>query len=155
MGNLVWHEWSRYVAVAASLYTIWAAFWGILFRKFFFDFIGGTLRAPGGLQPSNANAFFVTIVVKAPVVQLISILMGIGMVALEFPAPQLKGTSIQRNFTVKIVLLLMQAFFAILFYQGVNGAAYSIIAALGYTRAIMLGEVMEEAKNNRGRGGKA
>lgn len=55
--------------------------------------------------------------VKAPVVQLISILMAIGMVALEFPAPQLKGTSIQRNFTVKIVLLLMQAFFAILFYQ--------------------------------------
>lgn len=69
------------------------------------------------IRPSNANAFFVTIVVKAPVVQLISILMGIGMVALEFPAPQLKGTSIQRNFTVKIVLLLMQAFFAILFYQ--------------------------------------
>ena len=49
--------------------------------------------------------------------QLISIFMGIGMVALEFPIPQLKGTSIQRNFTVKIVLLLMQAFFAILFYQ--------------------------------------
>ena len=76
-----------------------------------------SLLRPLLIRPSNANAFFVTIVVKAPVVQLISILMGIGMVALEFPIPQVKGTSIQRNFTVKIVLLLLQAFFAILFYQ--------------------------------------
>ena len=30
--------------------TIWAAFWGFLYRKFFWDFVGGTLRAPGGLQ---------------------------------------------------------------------------------------------------------
>lgn len=39
--------------------------------------------------------------------------------------------------------------------QGTNGAIYSIIAAMGYTRAVMLGEKMEEAKQNKGRGGKA
>ncbi|KZT72235.1 hypothetical protein DAEQUDRAFT_755402 [Daedalea quercina L-15889] len=120
MGNLIWHEWARYVTIIASLYTVWGAYWGIFYRKFFWDFIGGTLRAPGGLQPSPGNAFFVDIIVKAPVVQLISIFMAMGMVALEFPAPFLKGTAIQRNFTVKIVLLIMQAFFALLFYQNVD-----------------------------------
>ena len=39
--------------------------------------------------------------------------------------------------------------------QGTNGAIYSLVAAIGYIRAIMLEEKMEEAKENRGRGGKA
>ncbi|KAH9839338.1 uncharacterized protein C8Q71DRAFT_704311 [Rhodofomes roseus] len=155
MGNLIWHEWARYVSITASLYSIWAAFYGILYRKFFWDFIGGTLRAPGGLQPSPGIALFIDIIVKAPVVQLITMFMAMGMVALEFPAPFVKGTSIQRNFTIKLVMLIMQAFSAIMFYQGTNGAIYSLVAAIGYGRAMMLGEVMEEAKNNKGRGGKA
>lgn len=39
--------------------------------------------------------------------------------------------------------------------QGTNSTIYSLVAIFGYTRAIMLGETMEEAKENRGRGGKA
>ena len=39
--------------------------------------------------------------------------------------------------------------------QGTNGAIYSIVAAIGYTRAIMLGEVIKDAKDNRGKGGRA
>lgn len=30
--------------------AVWASFWGLIFRKFFWDFVGGTLRDPGGLQ---------------------------------------------------------------------------------------------------------
>jgi len=155
MGNLIWHEWARYVSITASLYSIWAAFYGIFYRKFFWDFVGGTLRAPGGLQPSPGIAIFIGIIVKVPVIQLMTMFMGMGMVALEFPAPFLKGSSLQRNLTAKVVLLIMQAANAIMFYQGTNGAIYSLVAAIGYTRAIVLGEAMEEAKNNRGRGGKA
>ena len=40
-------------------------------------------------------------------------------------------------------------------WQGTNGAIWSLVAVIGYTRAIMLGESMAEAKENRGRGGKA
>lgn len=29
---------------------IWAGFWGLFYRKFFWDFVGGTLRDPGGIQ---------------------------------------------------------------------------------------------------------
>jgi len=66
--------------------------------------------------------------------------------------------------------LVFQVFFAILFYQvrfpavfpllrmteivrckGTNGAIWSLVAILGYTRAIMLGEVMSEAEDNKAR----
>jgi len=67
MGNFVWYEYSRYVSLTAcvcefagigfkkyvlmtGIDTIWASFWGMFYRKFFWDFIGGTLRDPGGLQ---------------------------------------------------------------------------------------------------------
>jgi len=155
MGNLIWHEWSRYVSLTATVYTIWAAFWGILFRKFFWDFIGGVLRFPGGLQPANNVAVFIAIIVKAPIIQILSMLLAFGIVALEYPAPFLKGTSLHRSLAVRIVVLLLQAFLDLLYYQGTNGAIWSLVAIIGYTRAIMLGEKMEEAKENRGRGGKA
>lgn len=68
MGKLLWHDLSRLISIAASICehvvlshlppsnltttidAVWASFWGILFRKFFWDFIGGVLRNPGGLQ---------------------------------------------------------------------------------------------------------
>ena len=40
-------------------------------------------------------------------------------------------------------------------FKGTNAGIYSFIAALGYARAVMLGEEMEVAKDNRGRGEKA
>jgi len=155
MGNLIWHEWARYVSLTASLYTIWASFYGLFFRKFFWDFIGGIVRNPGGLQPANNMSFFISIIVKAPVIQILAMLSGIMMVSIEYPVPFLKGTAIQRSLVFRIVMLVLQAFIAVLFYQGTNGALYSLIAAIGYTRAVMLGETLEEAKNNRGRGGHA
>jgi hypothetical protein len=30
--------------------AVWASFFGLIYRKFFWDFVGGTLRDPGGLQ---------------------------------------------------------------------------------------------------------
>ncbi|THH02103.1 hypothetical protein EW026_g723 [Hermanssonia centrifuga] len=155
MGNLIWHEYSRYVSLTASVYLIWASFWGMLYRKFFWDFVGGILRAPGGLQPASNVTFFISIIVKAPVIQILSMLLAFAIIALDYPLPLLKNTSIHRSLAVRVVLLLFQAFLAIMFYQGTNGAIYSIIAAMGYTRAVMLGEKMEEAKQNKGRGGKA
>ena len=69
MGNLVWHEYARYVAISANACectsmasltrlclndafqdAMWGAFWGILYRKFIFDFVNGIVRGPGGVQ---------------------------------------------------------------------------------------------------------
>ncbi|KAL7281425.1 hypothetical protein ACG7TL_004738 [Trametes sanguinea] len=154
------------VALATGGNTIWASFWGFYFRKFFFDFVKGTVRNPGGVQPANSDALFVDIIVKAPVIQILSMLLGFVYLALDYPAPFLKNTAIHRSFPIRIVLLLLQTFFAILYYQvrlyaririakGTNGALYSFIAACCYIRAQMRGEFMPEAKDNKGRGGKA
>ncbi|KAJ6625890.1 hypothetical protein B0H10DRAFT_1782536 [Mycena sp. CBHHK59/15] len=155
MGNLVWHEYSRYVSITASAYAVWAGFFGLFYRKFFWDFVGGTLRDPGGLQPSQSAAIFITLIVKAPVIQIITILIATFMLALENPLPLLKSLSIRRSLVFKVVILVFQAFFAVLFYQGTNAALYSIVAIIGYTRAILLGEKIEEAKANRGKGERA
>ncbi|KAG7098801.1 hypothetical protein E1B28_000706 [Marasmius oreades] len=155
MGNLVWHDFARYVSITASLYAVWSGFYGIYFRKFFWDFIGGTLRDPGGLQPAPGAAVFITLIVKNPIIQIFAMIVGLFMLALEYPLPQLKSLSIHRSFALKIVLLLFQSFLTLLFYQGTNSALWSLIAAGSYARAIILGETMEEAKDNRGKGGRA
>lgn len=155
MGNLVWHEYARLVSISASIYSVWAGFWGLIYRKFFWDFVNGTLRNPGGLQPAKQDAIFVTLIVKAPVIQIFAILTGLFIIALEFPLPLLKGNRFQRSFVMKALMLVNQAMNAVFFYQGTNGALWSLIAAACYGRAIYLGETVKEAKDNRGRPGKA
>ncbi|KAL0578299.1 hypothetical protein V5O48_003710 [Marasmius crinis-equi] len=155
MGNLIWHDLARFISITASVYAVWSGFYGIYFRKFFWDFVGGTLRDPGGLQPAPGAAVFITLIVKMPIIQIFAMIIGLVMIALEYPLPQLKALSIQRSFALKIVLLLFQCFLTILFYQGTNSAIWGLIAAGCYTRAILRGETMEEAKENRGKGGRA
>jgi len=155
MGNLIWHEYARYVSITASVYAIWSSFWGFFYRKFFWDFVGGVVRDPGGIQPAPSAAIFVTLIVKAPIIQVIAMLLGFFVLALEFPVPQLKPLSIHRSIVLRIVLLLFQTFLTILFYQGTNSAIYSLIAAICYTRAQVLGEKMDLAKDNRGKDGGA
>jgi len=154
MGNLVWHEYARLVTLTASIYTIWAGIWGSIYRKFFWDFVGGTLKDPGGIQAPARDAMFITIIVKIPIIQAAAIAMGIVMVALDYPLPFLKTTTLYRCIALRIPLLLVQAALAVLFYQGTNGAIWSLLACLAYVRAVALGEQMECAKAKRGATGK-
>ncbi|KAI5890559.1 uncharacterized protein SCHCODRAFT_02669694 [Schizophyllum commune H4-8] len=155
MGNLVWHEYSRLVSVTASVYAVWASFWAILYRKFFWDFVNGTVRDPGGIQPANSDMIFIQLIVRAPIIPILAMVLGFMLIALETPLPILKSTAIYRSLVLRIVLLFFQAFLTIMFYQGTNAAIYSLIAAGCYGRAIAKGEEMKEAKANRGAGGRA
>jgi small-conductance mechanosensitive channel len=155
MGVFIWHQWARYVSLTATVYTVWSGFWGLIFRKFFWDFVNGTVRNPGGIQPAKSDAIFITLIVKAPIIPILAIVFGLFMLALEYPLPQLKALAIHRSLVLRVVLLLFQAFLTILYYQGTNAAIYSITAAIGYARAIAIGEEMEVAKDNRGKGGRA
>jgi len=150
MGNLVWHDWARLLNVTACIYTIWAGYWGIFYRKFFWDFVGAVLRNPGGLQPPASAAPFVAVIVHAPVLQIFVIITSTLLLLLDWPAPFMKGLPVYRSWVFRIVVLLFQAFCAILFYQGTNGAIWSLVAAIAYGRAHALGEVMEEEKPARG-----
>jgi len=155
MGDLIWHEYARYVSITASAYAVWCSFFALFYRKFFWDFVGGTLRDPGGLQPAPGAAIFITLIVKFPIIPIINALIALFLLSIENPLPLLKSTSIQRSLVLKVVMLVFQAFFSILFYQGTNAALWSLIAIICYVRAIVLGEKIEEAKDNRGKGGRA
>lgn len=153
MGNLVWHEYARLVSITASAYGVWASFFALFYRKFFWDFVAGTLRDPGGLQPSASSAIFITVIVKFPIVPIFTMLIAMFNLALENPLPLLKPYAIRRSLILKVVVLVFQTLFAALFYQGTNSAIWGLVAIICYTRAMILGEKMEEAKANRGKGG--
>jgi len=154
MGVLIWHEWAHFMSVTAAVYSVWAGYWGMWYRKFFWDFVNGTIRTPGGIQPANQDALFTAIIVKAPIIQLLVILSGIGYIAFEYPLiPGIKRTSIYRSLILRAVWLTVHGVLAVLFYQGTNAALWSFISAFAYVRAIMKGESIKEAKDNRGRGG--
>jgi len=155
MGAFIWHEWAHFVTITASVYTIWSGFWGLVYRKFFWDFVNGIIRNPGGVQPANQDMIFITVIVKFPIIQILAMLMGFVILALELPLPPVKTLSIHRSFVVRIVLLVVQAFLTILYYQGTNAALYSTVALIGWTMAQLKGEIMAEARINKGTGGKA
>ncbi|KAL5523888.1 hypothetical protein ACEPAG_8061 [Sanghuangporus baumii] len=155
MGNLIWHEWARLIALTAGIYAVWSGYFGIFYRKFFWDFVGGTLRDPGGMQAPKSAAIFITVIVKIPLLQVFSMLLGATVVALEWPIPILKKLSIYRSLVLRPILLIALSLDTIFFYQGTNAALYAFVAALAYGRAIALGEQMPEAKANRGKAGRA
>jgi len=155
MGNLVWHEYARLISITASAYAVWCSFFALFYRKFFWDFIGGTLRDPGGLQPAPSAAIFITLIVKAPIIPIINAVVALFILSVENPLPLFKSLAIRRSLIFKVVLLVFQAFLSILFYQGTNAALWSMIAIMCYIRAMALGETIEEAKANRGQGGRA
>lgn len=170
MGKFIWHQWAQFVNIFASVFVIWAGIWGALFPKFFWDFVRGTLLTsdiaksinytctddtPCGIVPAPGDAIFVNVIVKAPVVQILTIIFGVTHLAIEL-VPFVQKMSIYRSFPLKVITLLLQTFLSCLFYQGTNGAIYSFVAAVGYGMAIVKGEQMEVAKENRGgKGGRA
>jgi len=166
MGVFIWHQWAQYVAIFASIYTLWAGIWGIFFRKFFWDFVNGSFMPgptnafngrpcfdnnPCGIIPAKSDSIFITLIVTAPIIQIISIVFAITHLFLEL-APQIRRFGVYRSWAMRIVTYTLQTFFAVLFYQGTNGALYSFVAVIGFTMAQIKGEIVEEAQAQRGRG---
>ena len=68
-------------------------------------------------RPANNIAFFIDIIVKAPVVQILSLAHALLILAVELPAPFFKNTGLYRSLPLRVVLLLGQAFLDVLYYQ--------------------------------------
>ncbi|KAH8822570.1 hypothetical protein DL96DRAFT_1714027 [Flagelloscypha sp. PMI_526] len=167
MGNLVWHEYARLVSATASICS-WSCalprflirsyqgprcylvrILGPHLRKFLWDFVGGTLRDPGGLQPAPGAAVFVALIVQVPIVPIFAMIIGGMLLAIEFPEPWANISAAHRSIVVRMVLLVFQTFLCLLYYQGTNAAIYSLIALLCYARALVLGEKLVDVKKGR------
>lgn len=68
-------------------------------------------------RPSAAAAPFVEVIVKAPLLQIIAMILGFFILALEWPFPLMKKLPIYRNLVVRIVILFFQVFINVLYYQ--------------------------------------
>jgi hypothetical protein len=108
----------------------------------------------------------VAIIVKAPLIPIFAMIVGMMILALEVPLPIVKDFVLYRSFVVRVVLLFVQVVLNILYYQvslylvamtpfqahkriqGTNAAIWSLIAAGCYCRAIILGETMKATKEN-------
>jgi hypothetical protein len=80
----------------------------------------------GSSRPAQSAAGFVAVIVKMPLIQIVSMLLGMSLVALEFPVPIIKKTVIHRSIVLRVVLLLFQTFLAILFYQVREGFFFEL-----------------------------
>ena len=67
-------------------------------------------------RPSPQDAFFVNVIVKAPVVQVLAMVFAVTHLVIEL-VPYVQKTSIYRSLPLKVVTLLLQAFLSCLFYQ--------------------------------------
>ncbi|KAM0790256.1 hypothetical protein ACM66B_005562 [Microbotryomycetes sp. NB124-2] len=139
MGKLVWHELGRYMAITCGLYVIWAGAWGIMYRKFFFDFVGGHL-GPHGLVPSQRLQFFVKTIVDLPVWQIVNIVNGILTLILESPLHLLKATFVHQIHFLRVALYLWAAACAAIVYQTVDASVFYLITCLVYCRSWAHGE---------------
>jgi hypothetical protein len=173
MGQFIWHQWARYVSLSSCIYLTWAGLWGLYYRKFFWDFVGSpgyqiinpntTIPAGsvmtcvlncGGHILTPAAKPIAAVIVNVPLIQIFMIIFGVFTVCLEYPIPAMKDLSVQRSYGLKAFLLLIQAVFGTLSYQGTNGAVWALIGAFAYVRAAVKGEIREEDKIRSG-GGKA
>ncbi|GAA5983489.1 hypothetical protein JCM11641_005826 [Rhodosporidiobolus odoratus] len=136
MGVFIWHDWARLLALTSGAYVAWAGLWGCFYRKFFWDFVGGTL-GPTGLIPPPSAAFLEKVIVDAPILQILNILNGLFTLTFEWSVKPFPGTALHSSHAFRLVFYLWCAFLAILVYQTVDGGVFYLVTLFAYARSAM------------------
>lgn len=127
MGRLIKNHWARLITMTAAAYQIAAAIEGYFWPKIFFDFLTKTLDP--AVRP-------------VPALQTINLLMGIFMMAWEWPLGFLAGSSLHRSLEARLAALPLMALASILLYQATNSAIYYVVAMIVYFWAYSEGEIV-------------
>ncbi|KFH45816.1 hypothetical protein ACRE_034070 [Hapsidospora chrysogenum ATCC 11550] len=127
MGKLIKNHWARLIILTAAAYQVAAAIEGFFWPKIFWDFLTKTLD--GAVRP-------------IPVLQIMNLIFGLGMFALEWPVSFLAGTAIHRSLEARLAILPLVALAAILMYQSTNPAIYYMIGMVVYFVAYSEGEII-------------
>lgn len=76
-----------------------------------------------------------------PALQTINLIMGLWMLAWDWPLPWLAGTSVHRSIEARLAVLPLVGLASVMLYQGTNPAIYYIVAMVVYYWAYSEGEV--------------
>ncbi|KAH8675983.1 hypothetical protein BX600DRAFT_432520 [Xylariales sp. PMI_506] len=127
MGRLIKNHWARLIALTAAAYQVVAAVEGFFWPKIFWDIFTKTL------DPA---------VKPAPILQVINLVMGIVMLAWEWPLGFLAGSSMHRSLEARLAVIPLFALAALLLYQGTNAGLYYLIAMVVYFWGYSEGEII-------------
>ncbi|KAI1631558.1 hypothetical protein F4809DRAFT_163152 [Biscogniauxia mediterranea] len=127
MGRLIKNHWARLITLTAASYQVAAAIEAFFWPKIFFDFLTKTL------DPA---------VKPAPVLQIINLLMGLAVLAWDYPLGFIAGSSIHRSLEARLAAFPLMALASVLLYQGTNAAIYYLTAMVIYFWAYSEGEII-------------
>ncbi|TQV95904.1 hypothetical protein V2A60_001070 [Cordyceps javanica] len=127
MGRLIKNHWARLIMLTAATYQVAAAVEGFLWPKIFWDFATKNLDA--AVKP-------------IPVLQLLNLFFGLGMLALEWPLGVVAGTSLHRSLEFRLIFLPLTILASVLMYQSTNPAIYYMIGMGAYFWAYSEGEII-------------
>jgi hypothetical protein len=105
-----------------------AAVQGFFWPKFFWDFL--TKNFDGAVKP-------------IPILQIINLILGLLVLALEWPLRSLAGTTVQQSIMTRLFALPYTALAATLIYQATDPALYYMIGMGVYFWAYCSGEASE------------
>ncbi|KUI66614.1 hypothetical protein VM1G_01814 [Cytospora mali] len=127
MGRLIKNHWARLIILSAGAYQVIAAVSGFFWPKIFWDFATKTLDM--AVKPY-------------PILQIINLLIGLLILAWEWPLSFIAGTAMHRSMEARLAFLPLAAIAAILLYQGTNAAIYYLVAMAVEFWAYAEGEVI-------------
>ncbi|KAF4587715.1 pro41 protein [Ophiocordyceps camponoti-floridani] len=127
MGRLIKNHWARLLVLTCALYQIGAAIEAFFWPQIFWDFLTSALNP--AVKP-------------IPILQIINLLFGIFLIALEWPVPFIAHTAIHRSIVFRLVIIPLAALAAILLYQSFDDAIYYMVAMVAYFWAYSEGEVI-------------
>ncbi|KAL2076080.1 hypothetical protein VTL71DRAFT_1023 [Oculimacula yallundae] len=127
MGKLIKNHWARLIVITAAIYQITAAVHAYFWPKIFWDFM--TTNLDVAVKP-------------IPILQTINLVLGIILLAWEWPLGFLAGSTMHRSIEARLVVLPLAALSAALIYQGTNPAIYYVIAMGVYFWAYSEGETV-------------
>ncbi|KAK0702693.1 hypothetical protein B0H67DRAFT_604440 [Lasiosphaeris hirsuta] len=127
MGKTIWSHWARLITITAASYHVLAVIECYIWPKIFWDFL------TKALDP---------LVKPAPVLQTVSLLASLVILALEWPLDSIAGSRVHRSIAFRLAILPTMALLGILLYQATNAAVYYMIAECMYISAYRRREVI-------------
>ncbi|KAL8838380.1 MAG: hypothetical protein Q9170_002140 [Blastenia crenularia] len=133
MGKLIKNHWARLIILTAAVFPpsdqIAAALEGFFWPKIFWDFL--TTNLDPACKP-------------IPILQIVNLLLGILIVAWEWPLPlfDFAKSALHRSIEARLVVYPLASLSALLLYQGTNSGLYYLIGMGVYFWAYSQGEVV-------------